>query len=66
MNDTTQTHPPAFILARAMFRAQKLEGDSVADDATFQEHKDEWMPLGRKMLKILENQGYALTKIGDG
>lgn len=60
--DTKATLPPAFVLARAMFRAQKLKGDAIAEDATFQEQKEQWLPQSRRIMKILNNQGYTLTR----
>jgi len=70
MTEDTKTKPAiaredAMALARAIFRVQnrKSDADAESDDKpSFKDAKREMLPLARRTLKILHNQGYSLIK----
>lgn len=58
----------AKVLARVLFKAQKVKNKDVAEEVeevAFKDAKKELMPVARRMLKILARQGYTLSKSGD-
>ncbi|WP_294227509.1 hypothetical protein [uncultured Shimia sp.] len=59
MTEKTITQPPAIALAQSMCRAQNSDSDS---STPFRDDKEKWVALARKTMRILENQGYTLSK----
>ncbi|SMP05587.1 hypothetical protein [Shimia sagamensis] len=57
--------PPAVALAQSMFRAQNQiakESGGTLPELSFRDDKDKWVSLARQTIRVLENQGYTLSK----